>query len=83
MKRIIKGWEHRSWGDNINWINWEARRLYGLAPFRPQVGDQYQDKMRSGKIALFEIVDVKRPGNPRDMFFATVKDVGYLDEAQP
>ncbi|WP_281375751.1 hypothetical protein [Halorarum halophilum] len=37
-------------------------------------------QMDSGRIGVFQMVDVERPGNPNDMFFATVEDIGYLNE---
>lgn len=37
-------------------------------------------KMASGKVGVFKFVKVKPCGDPPDMFFGTVKDVGYLSD---
>ena len=44
----------------------------------PHVGDQVQTKMKSGKIALFEMIEVRPCGDPTDMFFGKAKALGYL-----
>jgi len=78
-KVVINMWEHKSWGDNILWFNWKRRRLVGWMTPIPKVGDEVRCKMRSGKIGRFEIVKVEPQSNPRDMFFADVRDIGYLE----
>ena len=36
--------------------------------------------MQSGRTAVFEIENVKTMLDPPDMYFATLKDIGYKDE---
>ena len=74
-KVVLKQWEHRSWGNNIQII--DNGRVYG-----------HIYGVKSGDILIYEIdekhinlcgrckydvgclVEVKRPGDPADMFFA-------------
>jgi len=70
-------WEHRGWGDSINWQDWEKRSLYGLMTPKPKVRDILRAKMESGKIARFEFTEVREMADPKDMFFATVRDLEY------
>lgn len=46
---------------------------------KPKVGDEFRSKMESGKVARFKIIKVDRCGDPQDMFFCNVEDVGYVD----
>jgi len=75
---IINMWEHTSWGDNIYFFNWEKRHLVGWMTPIPNIGDEIRCKMKSGKVARFKIIKVEPQKDPKDMFFATVEDIGYL-----
>lgn len=69
--------DHRGWGDRIDWFNFDTRRIEGHLSIIPEVGDHIISRMGSGKNAVFEIIKVDRCYDPRDQFFATVKDIGY------
>ena len=71
---------HTGWGNAISWSNYEKRRLVGHLQRRPEVGDEIQWKMESGKTARYAILKVERPGDPADMWFADAMDVGYVGE---
>jgi hypothetical protein len=79
-KRIIKIWEHESWGNSISWNKYEDRRIYGFLYRLPNEGDVIMSKMVSGKIGCFKISSIKYCNDPSDMFFATVSDWGYLSD---
>lgn len=72
------------WGDAINWMNIEPNkngeyRVVGWKTPKPQTGDKLESKMESGKIGVFVFKAIEHCGDPQDMFFANVVDVGYLD----
>lgn len=79
-KKVWDKEAHNGWGDSIQWMNWEKRRLVGWTTPLPVKGDMLQSKMESGKVAQFEFVKVEPCIDPSDMWFATVKDIGYADE---
>lgn len=79
-KRIIKIWEHESWGNSVSWNKYEDRRIYGFLYHLPDEGDVIMSKMVSGKIGCFKISSVRHCNDPSDMFFATVSDWGYLSD---
>ena len=77
MPRIISMWEHSGWGNSINWMDWDKRRVYGHLTPTPKKGDILMAKMESGKIARFEFKEVDVMRDPSDQFFATVSYLGY------
>lgn len=78
-KRVFNIWEHNGWGNSINWRNYDERNLFGFIKNpKVKIGDEFRDKMESGKVMRFEVIELDYKSNPTDMFFATVKDVGYL-----
>lgn len=77
-KRIFQAWEHTGWGNTIKIFDWDERQLVGWLTPMPNEGDEVRIKMESGKVARFEITKMEPCGDPVDMFFADVKDVGYL-----
>lgn len=79
MSNIINVWEHNGWGDAIDWFDYERRQLYGHLMQKPKVGDEIRAKMQSGRIGRFEVIEANYPGNPADMFFCKVKDIGYVE----
>lgn len=75
-------WDNqRGWGHNIDFIDWDRRRLMGHHHDRRsfRIGDEVRAKMRSGKIARFSIKNVEYCNDPKDMFFADLEDIGYLE----
>jgi len=77
-KRRIKMWEHKSWGDTIAWHNFETRRLVGWLGRKPEKGDYVFGRLSRGGVFVWKIKRVERQQDPRDMFFADAKDIGYL-----
>ena len=75
--RTIRMENHTGWGNGIDWFDFDTRRIGGHLTPLPEVGDQIIARMESGKNGLFEIIKVDPCYNPRDQFFATVKDIGY------
>lgn len=70
--------DHQAWGNRMSWFDWDQRRLSGHTTPHPSVGDELLVDMQSGKVARFEFAKVEPCYNPHDMWFATLKDVGYL-----
>lgn len=77
---VINMWDHKTWGNNITWFDWEKRKIVGWLMNRPHVGDELRARMASNKIGRFSIVSVEYYKDPHDMFFAVVSDIDYLDE---
>ena len=71
--------QHQDWGNHIMWMDWEKRRLTGWTNPHPCVGDELRVPMQSGQIGRFKFLTVEAPGDPSDMWFSTVEDVGYAD----
>ena len=80
--QIYNMWEHIGWGNRISWSYWEHRKINGHLPYKLKPGDEIRSRMQSGKIARFRVTEVEYCGDPKDMFFATVEDVGYLEDAK-
>lgn len=67
-------------GDGIDfyWQNYDHRVVCGHRGW-PEKGDVFTCKMQSGKIGVFEVVNVRRCSEPGNMYFADVRDVGYWE----
>jgi hypothetical protein len=63
---------------DIHWFDYDRRRIVGHTG-KPKVGDVFTSKMKSGKIGVFEVTKVDWQMDPRNMYFADVKDVGYWE----
>lgn len=70
------------WGDAINWMDTKSRRVVGWKTPKPQKGDFLKSPMKSGKVGIFKFGAIEHCGDPHDMFFANVKDVGYEGEVK-
>lgn len=79
--KIWKMWEHNGWGNSIAWFEWKDRKIHGHLTPMIRIGDEVQACMESGKTRRFLVVEVKQMSNPRDQFFAKVKDLDYLEES--
>lgn len=89
---VFKAWEHTSWGNHIKFFNFDNRQIWGhylnkyswasngKKPYKLSLGDEIQFRMGSGKIARFLIIELKYQADPKDMFFGTVEDIGYVEE---
>lgn len=65
-------------GNRVTIRDWDDRSVDGhLTPYVHD-GDLFGYEMGSGRIAVFQLVDVDNCRDPPDMFFATARDVGYL-----
>lgn len=56
------------------------RKVHGFQPWIPAVGDVLRAAMQSGRTGVYIFTEVRRCGDPHDMFFATVEWRGYEDE---
>jgi hypothetical protein len=71
--------DHRGWGNSIGWIDWKTRRVYGHTTPHPCVGDELRADMQSGGVARFRFAKIEPCGDPPDMWFANVDDIGYVE----
>jgi len=79
--RIVNIWEHKSWGDNIGWIDWDGKKIYGFSsPYLYDEQTEFRERMQSGKIARFRPIKIEYELVPHDMFFAELTDLGYLED---
>lgn len=65
------------WGHAIEWFDFDRMKVHGWLRDRPKVDTTFLAEMQSGKLARFKFIEVRYPGNPRDMFFGTVEFVEY------
>ena len=80
--RVYKVWEHDSWGDRISIrkVNNDGTfRIDGHLITKPVVGDIIVYECADGK-AKGVVSETKYPGDPHDMFFATVIPVELFKE---
>ena len=81
--RIFYKWEHNSWGDTISILsinNDGTFRISGHLVTKPVVGDYLIYITQSWRKGRGIISEVKYPGDPWDMFFATVIPIDYYEE---
>lgn len=57
MAKTINMWQHKIWGDNIKWFDFEKRKICGWYSGLTK-GDFIRAEMKSGKIASFKIVKI-------------------------
>lgn len=80
--RVYKVWEHNGWGDRISVrkVNNDGTfRIDGHLMTKPMVGDIIVYDANGGK-AKGVVSDTEYPGDPLDMFFATVIPVELYKE---
>lgn len=70
-------WEHTGWGNRLEIT--DHYRANGHLPFYLKPGDEIRTKMESGKVGRYLIKSVNQCLDPRDMFFAEISPIGYLD----
>lgn len=73
---------HNTWGDRLGFLDWETRRVVGWITPIPKVGDELRGEMKSGGVGRFRVTKVEPCGDPSDMFFADVEDIGYVEEVK-
>ena len=72
--------KHNSWGNSINWLNWDERKITGhFSNPRLEIGDTLLFTTRSGKIGKVIISSIEYCNDPIDMFFGKVIDDGYTE----
>lgn len=64
-------------GVNVFFFDFDSRRISGWS-FHVNVGDEVRSQMQSGKIARFKVEKIDRMLDPKDQYFGTVSDIGYL-----
>jgi len=64
------------WGNSIQWQNWERRSIVGWKYRTPETGDILRCQLTRGW-ARFVFTKIDRCMDPKDMFFADVRDLGY------
>ena len=77
--KVWKMWEHKGWGNTIEWSDWDRGRVVGWLSISPKVGDELQCRMQSLKVMRFRFDKVERMNDPRDMFFADMSIIGYKE----
>lgn len=88
--RLIRMAKHQSWGNNVYLSKPMKQRRRGLLRRRqywgrvtgwlarpPRVGDLFLMPTQEGPDAYLEVMEVEQMRDPRDMFFADVKFVGW------
>ena len=82
--RIINIWEHKFWGDNIGWTDWQSRKIYGFSqPYLYDEKTEFREQMQSRKVARFKPKKIDYELDPKDMFFAELEDLGYVEDTSP
>ena len=71
---------HQSWGNRIGVMDWGAGKIEGHLERKPRVGDHIHFTMQSGKVMDTVVTEVQTFADPPDQFFATVKQIGYVDD---
>ena len=76
-------WNHNNWGDRLEG-DWDGDkvRFSGHLWRRPNKGDRVIFKMKSGKLGEVKITNVEYCQDPKDMFFADGKAIGYIDQSK-
>jgi len=76
--------EHRGWGDSFN-LQWEKHRINGhiSKPRCVKEGDIIHIPFENGKTGAFYMKNVDNMRDPRDMFFADLVGIDYINELLP
>ncbi len=85
-KNIYNMWESprimsTGYHSTINWADFNRRLIQGFYNPCIYLGDEMRSKTKNDKIYRFEVIKIKYPDAKRETFFATVKDIGYLNES--
>lgn len=81
--RTYKVWEHKGWGDRISirHVNKNGTfQIEGHLVTKPVVGDYIIYETSSGHKGKGMVINTEYPGDPWDMFFATVLPIEYYNE---
>jgi hypothetical protein len=74
--------DHQGWGNRIGWFDTDELKLSGHTTPRPEIGDELQAETESHKVMRYVFTDVEYVRDPRDMWFATVEQLGYVNQKQ-
>lgn len=77
IPKIFFDTKNNMWGHCISWNDYPYS-VYGFLD-KVKEGDVFKQSLKSGHTVLFRLINVERPGNPSDMFFADCEFVGYVD----
>lgn len=83
QKKVTHYDKDNRWGNSLEFFRWEVddeglRRISGhKRQSLFSVGDWIAMEMESGRVGVFEVVELDWMRDPIDMFFGKVKDVGY------
>jgi hypothetical protein len=77
-KVVWRMWEHRGWGDCIQWMCKD--QISGHTRPLPKEGDDLLCKMESGRVGIYRFTKVNPCTDPSDMWFADVEGVGYAED---
>lgn len=80
--KILDITKHKGWGDSVNFDKGEGdrRKIHGfLSNPGLDVGDIVTSPMTKGGVGRWMITKIEHCRDPRDMFFADVKFIGYSD----
>lgn len=64
-------------GVSVFIFDWDSRRISGFS-YRIKVGDEVRVPMQSGNIARLRVTSINRMSDPKDQYFGTVEDIGYI-----
>ena len=81
--RVYKVWEHNGWGDRISIRKVNNDGTFGIDGHlmtKPVIGDIIVYEIANGEKAKGVVSETKYPGDPPDMFFATVIPVEIYRE---
>lgn len=82
--RKITGYQEPPWVPGKVWTNnvyiwdWDNRRIYGWNSYIKK-DDEVRFPMASGKIARFRVIELEHKMDPKDQFFGTIQDIGYVE----
>lgn len=68
------------WGSRVRWKNYDTFSVVGWKHIIPMKGDFLLAPMASGRTGVFIFNSVRAELDPPDMFFGTVRPIGYEDE---
>ena len=64
-----------------SWLKYPMK-ITGHLTNIPNKGDYVTCQMKSGRVGVFQVLEVKHCHDPRDMFFADLDPLGYADELE-
>lgn len=83
-RKVYQKENYQSWGNAIYWLDKPTDyKIYGfIASPKIKEGDELRIRLSSGRIGCLIMYNIDYKNDPRDMFFANVKELGFLDELE-